>query len=402
MSETNEGDKISMFYLFRTFLKIGSLSFGGFMALIAVVQRQMVEKDRKLDDQVLLDGVSLASILPGPLAVNTVGYVGYQLRGFWGALLSMLAVTLPCFLIVLLFSMAYFEYGELTLFKSVITWVIPAIVVIIVTVGISMSKKHLQDWKQYLITLASFIAFQWLGGIWTTFSVMLLGAGLGLAFYKTSEQGGISKSSESSSLNLVKNMAVLVLLSTVGILSIYLFQTKEMGLISTKVLAVFSSMSLTLFGGGYVIIPIIQETIVASLGWLGLEEFNTALAISQVTPGPILISATFIGYKVAGIPGACLATVGIFLPSGLLMVSCSQLLNKYKNLASVKAIFRGLRPAVIGLIFSAALTIGYESLLKWQSAVAFGLLLTISIFFRTTTLWVIAIAIALGSVGTLI
>lgn len=391
-----------MFYLFRTFLKIGSLSFGGFMALIAVVQKQMVEKDQKLEDQVLLDGVSLASILPGPLAVNTVGYVGYQLRGFWGALLSMLAVTLPCFLMVLLFSIAYFEYGELTLFKNVVAWVIPAIVVIIVSVGISMSQKHLLDWKQYVIAAGSFVAFQWLGGIWTTFAVMAIGAGLGIALYRPSEQNEMAGPSDDLPIKLAKNLVILMAVMIAGVLAIYLFQTREIGLINTQVLAVFSSMSLTLFGGGYVIIPIIQETIVASLGWLSLEEFNTALAISQVTPGPILISATFVGYKVAGITGACLATIGIFLPSGLLMVSCSQLLHRYKNLATVKAIFKGLRPAVIGLIFSAALTIGYESLLNWPSALSFGLLLALILFFRISTLWIIAIAIAFGALGTLI
>ena len=138
-----------------------------------------------------------------------------------------------------------------------------------------------------------------------------------------------------------------------------------------KLMVVFSGMSLTLFGSGYVFIPAIQETVVQNLHWLSVREFADGIAIGQITPGPILISATFIGYKVAGIWGAFVATVAIFLPSGILMIAGSHFLEKFKKSNLVKSIFMGLRPAVIGMIFAASFTIGQNIEINWQSIVIF-------------------------------
>lgn len=391
-----------MKYLFVTFLKIGSFSFGGFMALIAVLQKQMVEEDKKLNNQILLDGVSLASILPGPLAVNTVGFVGFKLRGFWGGLLSMFAVTLPCFLLVLLFSVFYFQYGELEAFRAVISWILPAIVVIILTVVVNLSKKHLMDFQHYLLAITSLVLSQWLGGLTATLGIMLGGAVLGYFFFRKKKTDETASLKNSSKNHLTKNIGQLATLVMVFLFLLYAIQTQSAWLKNLEVLFTFSSMSLTLFGGGYVIIPIIQKTIVESMQWLTLSEFNTAIAISQITPGPILISATFIGYKVAGVTGACLATIGIFLPSGLLMITCSHWLTRYKDNSSVKAIFSGLRPVVIGLIMSAAVTIGWDVLRDWSSIISFGLLLIGSLWFKFSTPLLMLSALGLGIIGFLL
>lgn len=391
-----------MIYLFRTFLKIGSLSFGGFMALIAVMQKQVVEQDGKLDNQTLLDGISLAALLPGPVAVNTVGYVGYHMRGFWGAMISMFAVTLPCFLLVLLFSMAYFEYAELTLFDRLVDWVIPGVVAIIFTVGVNMSKKHLQDLVQWMIALTAFLLLQRIGGLWVTLLIMVGGATIGIIRYRSSEKNDHVHDIEALPLQLLKNIGLLLLCIGAVVFGIYLVQSPATGQMVTRLLLTFSSMSLTLFGGGYVIIPIIQETIVSTLQWVNLEEFNAALAISQFTPGPILISAAFVGFKMAGISGACLATVGIFLPSALLMISCSHVLHRYKNLALVKSIFKGLRPAVIGLIFSAAFTIASEHITGWTSVMVYLPVLVLALVFKLSSLWIMAIALLIGFLQTIL
>ncbi len=134
-----------------------------------------------------------------------------------------------------------------------------------------------------------------------------------------------------------------------------------------KLMVAFSGMSLTLFGGGYVFIPAIQETVVQNLHWLSVREFTDGIAIGQITPGPILISATFIGYKVAGFWGALIATIAIFLPSGVLMIAGAHFLDKFKRSNLVTSIFMGLRPAVIGMIFAASFTIGHSIEINWQS-----------------------------------
>lgn len=391
-----------MSYLFSTFFKIGSMAFGGYMALIAVMQKQLVEQDRKLDNQVVLDGISLASILPGPVAVNTVGYVGYHLRGFWGAILSMFAVTLPCFLLVVGFAIAYFEFGELPLLREMVTWVIPAIVLIILSVGINMSRKHLDDFPQFLITLAAFIALQWIGGPFTSLIFMITGATIGVVLYYTPDHSSHPTFKIDLPVGLLSNVALMLISIGTIVLSVFLFYSMEAGRISTELLLTFSSMSLTLFGGGYVIIPIIQETIVGNLHWLSTEEFNAALAISQMTPGPILISAAFIGYKVSGFSGAIWATVGIFLPSGLLMITGSHYLKKFKDMPALVAAFKGLRPAVIGLIFSSAATIGYQHLTEWYLVISLSLLLLLYLMFKPSTWQILLMAIVIGFLNSMI
>ena len=163
-----------------------------------------------------------------------------------------------------------------------------------------------------------------------------------------------------------------------------------------QILVTFSGMSLTLFGGGYVFIPAIQEVIVDQLHWLSQSEFADGIAMGQITPGPILISATFIGYKVAGFTGAIVATVAIYLPPGLLMVLFGRFLDYFKNSAFVAAIFKGLRPAVIGMIFSAALTIGRGITPSWQSISLMVLALVAILGFKVKVVYAIPVAGILG------
>ncbi|MFT5955799.1 MAG: chromate transporter, partial [Cyclobacteriaceae bacterium] len=127
--------------------------------------------------------------------------------------------------------------------------------------------------------------------------------------------------------------------------------------INRQLLLQFSKVSLTLFGGGYVMIPLLYDLVVERLGWISSEEFNAAITLGQITPGPILISATFIGYKVSGIYGAVLATIGIFLPSASLMVIVSYFFSQFKEHYLVRSILAGMYPVVVAMIFSSAIIV---------------------------------------------
>jgi chromate transporter len=172
----------------------------------------------------------------------------------------------------------------------------------------------------------------------------------------------------------------------------------------TQIFATFSGMSLTLFGGGYVFIPVISEVVVSDLNWLTDTEFVAAIAIGQVTPGPILISATFIGYKVAGFLGAVVATIAIFLPPAVLMLTASRLLRMVENIAWVHAAQAGIRAAVIGLVASAGVVIILS--INWTGDIqeklvnllilAFALLAVSR--FKISTLWVLPTAGCAGFV----
>jgi chromate transporter len=166
---------------------------------------------------------------------------------------------------------------------------------------------------------------------------------------------------------------------------------------SLALASVFSGMSLTLFGGGYVIIPIMQQAVVSDLGWVTLQEFNAAIGISQVTPGPILSSVTFIGYKMAGISGAVIATIAIFLPSAMLMLLLTHVHEKIKHLKAIGAIMMGIRAVVIGLIFSGAYTIGIKTFgVNWLPWTIFVSALAASLFTRIHPALLIGITFAIS------
>lgn len=399
--------KVSYGYLVRVFLKVGSVSFGGFMALISVLQREVVEKDKSVKDEAILDGISLASILPGPLAVNTVCYLGYQLKGFWGAMVSMAAVIFPSFVLMVVFTAGYYEFGQLQVVNHMLAFIMPAIVAIVLTVGINMHVKHVKDFRQYAIALGGVLILQFIGGIMASLLVIGIGALLGVWLYRDNGSTKVdvgTKGSQHPWLGLfVKNS--LKVLGLIGLLLASCFFLDTTGTCffqNVHIAGVFSGMSLTLFGGGYVIIPLIQEAIVGELGWLGVEDFNTAIALSQVTPGPILVSATFIGYKLGGLLGATIATISIFLPSGLLMLLLSHSMDRVKNSRLVVAAFKGLRPAIVGLIYAAAITIGVDVLSQWFLIVQSGILVFLILKYKISSLLAILGSAVVGGIALMI
>ena len=388
-------------YLLLNFLKIGATSFGGFLALVSVIQDQMVTRDKVIKNELILDGISLASVLPGPLAVNVVTYIGYHLNGIKGALLSMMAVILPSFILVLALSWSYFEYGTLPIVDKIFSGIMPAVVAIIVIVAIRMAKKSVTDYKQWSICIVSGILLIWFGGFFTTLGLIVAGGIAGaVLYYKTLSQ---KESAESLPLRKKINIPYLFLsILGAGIIAILLIpQLAPPGMQDSfrdirKLMVVFSGMSLTLFGGGYVFIPAIQETVVQNLHWLSVREFADGIAIGQITPGPILISATFIGYKVAGIWGAFIATIAILLPSGVLMIAGSHFLEKFKKSNLVKSIFLGLRPAVIGMIFAASFTIAQNITINWQSIAIFLIIFLINLKYKVNAAILIPVSGILG------
>lgn len=388
-------------YLLLSFLKIGATSFGGFLALVSVIQDQMVTRDNAIKNELILDGISLASVLPGPLAVNVVTYIGYHLNGIKGALVSMTAVILPSFFLVLALSWSYFEYGTLPIIDKIFSGIMPAVVAIIVIVAIRMSKKSVRDYKQWSICVISGILLIWIGGFFTTLGLIVAGGITGAALYYKN----LAQEESMASLPAAKRINIPYLfLSLLGagiIIILFIPQLTLDGMQDIlkdirKLMVVFSGMSLTLFGGGYVFIPAIQETVVENLHWLSIKEFADGIAIGQITPGPILISATFIGYKVAGIWGAFIATIAIFLPSGMLMIVGSHFLEKFKKSNLVKSIFMGLRPAVIGMIFAASFTIAQSITLNWQSLAIFLVIFLINFKYHINAAILIPVSGILG------
>ena len=336
-------ERASLPYIFFTFLKLGATAFGGYMSLVAIVQKQLVEIDKKMKEEDLLDGISLTSVLPGPVAVNTIAYVGYLLRGIPGAIAAFAGIVLPSFFLVILLSWLYFTYGNIT--------------ALIVTVAIGMARKTIKVPAQWVICLLAAILLIFIGGFTTTF-LIIIGSGI-VGYFQFHQQQGKERLSNEEKLLfgnrqwIISGVVLLLLLCVLLFGGQYPGAPKNIQIIST-----FSGISLTLFGGGYVVIPALHELFVENLGWLTSAESADGIAIGQITPGPIFITATFIGYKVAGIMGALLATIAMFTPPMVLTVLLSRFVKTLNQSTFVKTAMKAVRAAVIGMIFASAVTIG--------------------------------------------
>lgn len=387
-------ERTSLSYIFFTFLKLGATAFGGYMSLVAIVQKQLVEVDKKLKEEDLLDGISLTSVLPGPVAVNTIAYVGYQLRGVPGAIAAFAGIILPSFFLVIFLSWLYFSYGNIPAVKNVFCGITPAITALIVTVAIGMTRKTIKLPAQWTICLLAALLLILVGGFAVTFLLILVSGIAGAFLFRQSPEQALPGDEKIHFENkqlVISGVVLLLLLCTLLWGGQYPGAPKNVQILST-----FSGISLTLFGGGYVVIPALHELFVENLNWLTSAEFADGIAIGQITPGPIFVTATFIGYKVAGVVGAFLATVAIFTPPAVLTVLLSRFVKILNQSSVVKAAMKGVRAAVIGMIFASAITIGQTITPSVVSAIIFAAIFIISLKYTISPVYLI---IASGVAG---
>jgi chromate transporter len=388
--------KESNWLLFWTFLKIGSTAFGGFMALISVVQNYLVDRKKLLTDSEILDGISLATILPGPVAVNLVAYSGYKINGLSGAIVCTTAVILPSFLLILLLSHLYFTWGELPAVSNIFNGFIPAVAAIIVAATVNMGKKTLKGTSEYFVAVVALVFLIVVGGFYSTIAIIIASGLAGFLLYrKKSVSTAAGTGNEATGKLHTLPVSILGFLALpVAAMALPLLNTGSV--ISAKLFITFAGMSVLLFGGGFVFIPMIQEIVVESYGWVTNKEFIDGIALGQVTPGPILISATFIGYKVAGIVGATAATIGIFLPPAMLMLFCTHFLDKLKESDSINAALKGIRCGVIGMIAAAAIVVILSAEQNLVSAAIFLAALLALLKFKIEVAWIIPAAGIIG------
>lgn len=387
-------ERTSLSYIFFTFLKLGATAFGGYMSLVAIVQKQLVEVDKKLKEEDLLDGISLTSVLPGPVAVNTIAYVGYQLRGVPGAIAAFAGIILPSFFLVIFLSWLYFSYGNIPAVKNVFSGITPAITALIVTVAIGMTRKTIKLSAQWTICLLAALLLILVGGFAVTFLLIIVSGVAGAFLFRQSAEQALPDDEKIQFENkqlVISGVVLLLLLCTLLWGGQYPGAPKDVQILST-----FSGISLTLFGGGYVVIPALHELFVENLNWLTSAEFADGIAIGQITPGPIFVTATFIGYKVAGVLGAFLATVAIFTPPAVLTVLLSRFVKILNQSSVVKAAMKGVRAAVIGMIFASAITIGQTITPSVVSAIIFAAIFIISLKYTISPVYLI---IASGVAG---
>src|SRR5262245_21519051 len=357
-------ERVSLSTLFWIFLKIGSVTFGGFMALISVIADTIVERRKLLKHEDMLDCISLANLLPGPQGVNCVAYVGYRLRGGLGALVSVVGVLLPTFVLIVVLTGLYVAYAsQVTALSNVFAGFMPAVAAVMVSVVQRMAKGTLKGQREVILTVLAALALLVAPRairLYVTFGIVSSFALVGYALFRSPNVCSPVRQARLPWARLLGTMAAL------GVLIMAFLAHPPLAPRGLAQLALtFSGLSLLLFGGGYVFIPMMQDVVVTNYGWLTTQQFLDGVALSQVTPGPILVIATFIAQKVMmerygllyGLLGAVFGTVSIFTPPAVLMITASMVLDSLKQASGVQAALRGIRCGVIGLIAIAALVI---------------------------------------------
>lgn len=388
-------EQISLFRLFLIFLKIGATSFGGNIALVAAVRNDLCAKRKLLTDEQVLDFTTIGNVLPGPLATNVIAACGYSIRGIAGAIVGLTGVILPALILICVLAEMYFRYGESPALLKIFGGLLPGVAAVIAATAWSLAKKNIKSPIQIFIVFAAGAAIFFLKGFIITLLIITVAGIIGFLFFNRETKNNPIPSHVSRHTSHVPVITVSFLLLC-GVI-VFLFHPASLFLQELRMLGLtFGSMSVTLFGGGYVFIPAIEKVVVGAHHWVSSREFADGIAMGQVTPGPVAITASFVGYKVAGIWGALISTIGIFVPPAALMLVAQQFMDRIKGKSSVEAVFKGVRPAVIGMILASVWIIGKSAPQDWQSIVIFGIILALSIWKNFDTAILIPVAGFLG------
>ncbi len=321
------------------FLRLGTIGFGGPIALAGAMQRDLVEERRWITDEDYKEGLTLAQLAPGPLAAQLAIYLGYVRAGVWGATVVGLAFILPSFLMVLSLAALYLKYGGLRWMQAVFYGVGAAVIGIIVRSAIKLAKSTLKQeplaWAIFLL-LAVTTAFT--GKEWI--SLVLLGGLLSWSVkiqpWKRRAAAGIFAPGW-----LLSGLHGTAAAATVG-----------------SLLWFFTKAGLFVFGSGLAIVPFLHGGVVNDMHWLNERQFLDAVAVAMITPGPVVITVAFIGYLVAGPLGAGAAAIGVFLPVYAMVVLAAPFFRRYGKTPALKALVLGITAAATGAIAGAAFVLG--------------------------------------------
>ncbi|SFV15850.1 chromate efflux transporter [Pseudoduganella namucuonensis] len=376
-----------------TFVRIASTSFGGYMAMISVIQQVVVERRKLLASQDVLDGVALASALPGPIALNVAAYVGYRLRGARGAAVCLAAAVLPAFALMVAFSAAYARWGQAPEVGRVFMGLLPAVAAVMVSAAWQLGAKALPGRREAALAAGAAVTLLCTNAWYATLLLIAASALLGRYWLPAGPAAAAGATTEPAREAAPAAVKLPLLFCPPQLLEACLAPPAQLLL---QLFLTFAGMSLLLFGGSYVFVPLLQHAAVDAHGWVSRREFADAVALAQLMPGPAVVSVAFVGYKVAGVAGAAAATAGMLLPPAVLLVLCAGLLERVKSSAALGAALRGVRAGVVGMVAAAAVYIGRAAPAGAASLLIFALALACLRRYRSDPIWVVPPAGLLG------
>lgn len=432
--------------IFVSFLQIGLTGFGGGLAVIAEIRNLVINKRRWLTDHEFAEAFALAQSLPGTNSGNAVTYIGLRLHGFGGAAIALTAFVLPSTLMMIVLAVLYRHLRALPQMDLLFHGLNAAVVALVVVTAWRIGRNTLTKNWQWYVAILSTLAVLILGA---TIIEVVLAAGIVGIYMDTvgeerwqrwrrlqklaarrrarmselrrknfvggyitralaedrvlrriqedsqrqleSEEDGVAtavdakaeavidENQESESKTRMQLVAPFIIAMPI---------VAKIGILVT-LCSIFLRIGAVTFGGGFIMIPLIESEVVNTHQWLTHQEFADATALGQITPGPVLITATFIGYRVAGTIGALLATVSVFLPAFVMTIAAGSSLRRFRSNRQVQSFLRGVTPAVVGLLIAAAWGIGRAGIHTWVGLSIAVVAVVVLIRFRPNPFWII-------------
>ena len=342
------------------FFKLGLIAFGGPAAHVAMMEDEVVSKRKWMTQQHFLDLLGATNLIPGPNSTEMTMHCGYQRAGIAGLFVAGICFIFPAVVLTGILAYFYVEYGEIPAVAQFIYGIKPAVLAIILGAVYKLGKKALKNWQIGLIGIIAIVVNAY------GFSevLVILGAGvLGMVWFGS--QHFLDQTKKMNSF----------------IFPVLFFKTGVVGVTKLKLFSVFLKVGAVLFGSGYVLVAYLNGALVDELGWLTESELLDAIAIGQFTPGPVLSTATFIGFQIDGVSGAVLATLGIFLPSFLFVFLLNPLVPMLRASKLASGFLDAVNIAAVAVMVVVCFELGQSILIDWKSILIAGL--SVAYFFGT-------------------
>jgi chromate transporter len=359
-------------------LRLGITAFGGPAAHIAMLRDEAVVRRRWLSDAEFLDLLGATNLIPGPNSTEMFIHIGHVRAGWRGMIVSGVCFILPAMLIVLAIAWAYQTYGTTPTATWLLYGIKPVIIAIVLQALWGLSKSAIKN--RWLALLGVVVCALYLLG-WNELAILFGGGLLTMLIINLRRLGD------------KRHLAGVLLL---GAPQALLAQAASVPFSLGTLFFTFLKIGAVLYGSGYVLLAFLRNDFVVRLGWLTDQQVLDAIAIGQVTPGPVFTTATFIGYQLAGLPGALMATAGIFLPSFIFVALSSPLIPRMRSSPWLAAFLDGINVAALGLMLGVTWELGRAAVVDWLTLVLALISAVLLLRYKLNSTWLIAGGAAIG------
>jgi chromate transporter len=365
--------------LFLAFFRLGLTAFGG-PAMVAHIRELSTKHHQWLDESDFKNGVALCQSIPGATAIQTTAYVGFRVRGIWGALAAYSGFGLPAFIFMLLLSVLYARFNSLPTFISLFNGLAVIVVAIIMNATYAFGRNIAHHYKNILIALLAATSL-WFGV--SPFIVIAGAAILGMALLKGADSNRVVPSETKETPWHVKQIIGLLIAVLICFTGLFFLNS-----ILFNLAVVMLKIDLFAFGGGFASLPLMLHEVVMNRGWLDHKTFMDGIALGQITPGPIIITATFAGYLISGIPGALTATIAIFTPSFFMVIIVAPFFDRLKTSKYFMKAIDGIFASFVGLLLYVCIT--FTMVIPWDMVrILLGLAALVALLRKVDILYIV-------------